>query len=319
MSKTALVIRATGSQGRGVVKHLAKSGWNVHAFVPDPSAERAVALKKFGDSVSLHKGSLDDAASVEAAIKGCNAVFLTQMPTWKDDSETREARMLLDAAKAAGVRHIAVSTQAGLSHPNVEQIFANPMIAPSVAGKIAVEKLVSECDIPWTALRPGWFNTNITLPVVDMMYPGLSDGKFINSYTPDLRICTVDPDDIGAFTAHVFDHPDQYAGRSVNIVSEEITVADIISEIERASGKTIDVHYRTEEENNKEAGNPFVIGQQLMKDLEGVADMDEVRSHGVPLTTFRQFLENNKDTVVPREGNHERLSADKLLSERVKA
>ncbi|KAF9740313.1 NmrA family protein [Paraphaeosphaeria minitans] len=67
MSKSPLVIRATGSRRKDTVKHLAKSGWNVDAFVSDPSAERAVALKGFADSVSLHTGSLDDAASVEAA------------------------------------------------------------------------------------------------------------------------------------------------------------------------------------------------------------------------------------------------------------
>jgi nucleoside-diphosphate-sugar epimerase len=222
------------------------------------------------------------------------------MPSWTDDSETREAGILLDIAKAEGVQHIAVSTQLGLSDPKVEEIFSNPMITPSVTGKIAVEKLVRESGIPWTAIRPAWFNTNITLPVVDMMYPGLSDGKFVNSYTPDLLISTVDPGDIGAFTAHVFNNPEKYTGRPVNVASENITMADIVSEIEKASGKKLDVHYRTEEENEKEAGNPFVVGQQLMKHLVGLADMDEIKSHGVPLTTFRQFLENNKDTVVPK-------------------
>lgn len=63
MSKTALVTRATGSTGKGAVKHLAKSGWQVRALVSDPSSERALSLKKFGESVSLHKGSLGDAAS----------------------------------------------------------------------------------------------------------------------------------------------------------------------------------------------------------------------------------------------------------------
>jgi uncharacterized protein YbjT (DUF2867 family) len=63
MSKSALVVRATGSQGKAVVKHLATSGWKVHALVSDPSSERAVSLKKFGDAVSLHTGSLSDADS----------------------------------------------------------------------------------------------------------------------------------------------------------------------------------------------------------------------------------------------------------------
>lgn len=224
------------------------------------------------------------------------------MPSWADDSEIREARSLLEAAKTADVQHIAVSTQLGISHPNVEQIFAHPVIAPAVTGKIAVEKLTRESSIPtWTALRPGRFNTNVSLPVVDVMYPGLSEGKFVNSYQPDWLFPTVDPDDIGAFTAHVFNNPSKYTGRHVNIVSEEVTAAEIFSEIERASGKKLDIHYRTKEEHERDSGSPFVIGQTLMKDLEGIADMNEIRSHGVPLTTFRQFLENNKDTVVPRD------------------
>ena len=235
------------------------------------------------------------------------------MPSLTDDSETREARIILEAAKASGVNHIAISTQLGLSAPNVEQIFANPTIAPAVTGKIAVEKLVRESGIPWTALRPGWFNTNITTPLVDVMFPGLSDGKFVSSYMPDWVIPTVDPDDIGAFTALIFDNPEKYTGRAVNIASENLTVAEIVSEIERASGKKLHVHYRTPEENEKEANNPFVVGQLITKHLEGLADMDEVRSHGVPLTTFRQFLKNNKDTVVPRDNHQEKVQLRERL------
>lgn len=222
------------------------------------------------------------------------------MPSPTDDSETRDARALLDAAKAEGVKHIAVSTQLGLSHPDVEKIFENPVLSYAVTGKIAVEKLVRESGIPWTLIRPSWFNTNVTSPVVDMLYPGLSEGNFTNSYTPETVISTVDPDDIGAFAALVFDNPDKYTGRPVNVASESLTVAQIVSEIERASVKKLNVHYRTSEENEKEANNPYVVAHKLMKHLQGLADMDEIRSHGVPLTTFRQFLENNKDTVVPK-------------------
>ena len=63
MSKTALVIRATGSQGKAVVKHLVGSGWTVHALVSDSSSERATALKKFGEGVILYEGRLGDDAS----------------------------------------------------------------------------------------------------------------------------------------------------------------------------------------------------------------------------------------------------------------
>ena len=90
-SKTALVLRATGSQGKAVVKHLAKSGWKVHALVSDPSADRALALQEFGN-VTLHKGTLGDHASIKAAIAGTDAVFLTQMPSFTGTSPCEAIR-----------------------------------------------------------------------------------------------------------------------------------------------------------------------------------------------------------------------------------
>lgn len=227
-------------------------------------------------------------------------MFLTQMPSPDGEQEIREARTLLEIAKTANIRHIAVSTQLGLKAPNVEEIFSHPAIAFAVSGKIKVEKLVRESGIPWTAIRPGWFNTNITLPIVDFMFPGLSQGNFVSSYQPGWVISTVDPDDIGAFTAMVLNDPLRFAGKAVDVVSEQLTVADIVSEIERASGKSLNARYRTPEENEKEANNPYIVGQSLMKQLEGLADMDEIKSYGIPLTSFRTFLENHKDTVVPK-------------------
>jgi len=299
-SKSALVLRATGSQGQGVVKHLAKSGWKVHALVSDPSADRALALQEFGN-VSLYKGTLGDHASIEAAIAGTDAVFLTQMPSFTDDSEVRDARAILDLAKAAGVKHIIHSTQLMLNNPNLrnDKSFP-PMMAPVIIGKLDVEELIRASGLAYTLLRPGWFMTNVTAPIADMMYPGLSDGKFISSYTPDTILPAVDTDDIGVFVAAAFNDFDKFAGKAVTVVSEMITVADLLAEIEKASGKKLDIHYRTAEETEKEANNPFVIGQKLTIGLEKWADMDEVKSYGIPLSSFKDFLQKNKGVVVPK-------------------
>lgn len=299
-SKTALVFRATGAQGRGVVHHLSKTGWNVHAYVSDPSTERALALKKYGEGVSLHKGTFDDRAAIEAAMKGCDVVFLVQMPSFTDDVESRDAGIILDVAKATGIKHIVHSTQVALNDPNVRETWNDHIVAPAVLGKLYVEEMVRESGIPWTFLRTGWFMTNITDPIGDWMYPGLAQGKFINSYTPDTVLGAVDPDDIGAFAAAAFNDPKKFTNHPVTVVSEMITVKEALSEIERASGKKLDIHYRTAEENEKEAANPFVIGQLMTGDLARLIDMDEVKSWGVHLTSFREFLQNNKDTVLPK-------------------
>ena len=300
MAKTALVFRPTGSQGKAVVKHLASSGWNVRAFIPDPLSERALALKYLGNNISLFKGTLDDLTAMDTAMEGCDAIFLVQMPSWTDDSETRDAANIIRAAKAAGIEHIVVSTLLGIDRANIADIFSHPIIAPVVDGKVKVEKLVRESGLQWTFLHPGWFNTNVTLPVVNIQYPGLSQGKLVCSYQPQWAVGTVDPDDIGAFAAMVFNDPRKFSGSIIDVLSEIVTVEDIFKEIERATGKKIEVHYRTAEENQTAFDNPYAIGQSLMKDLEPFLDIEKARSYGIPLTTFRQFLKKNKESVVPK-------------------
>jgi uncharacterized protein YbjT (DUF2867 family) len=298
-SKTALVLRATGSQGKGVVQHLVKSDWKVHALVSDPSAERALALQQFGN-VSLYKGTLGDHASIEAAIAGTDAVFLVQIPSWTDDSETRDAHAILALAKAAGVKHIVHSTQIMLNDPDLRDHLPSPMMAPVLTGKLDVEELVRTSGLTYTFLRPAWFMTNIVAPIADMLYPGLSEGKFTNSYTPDTIITAVDTDDVGAFAVAAFNDPQKFSGKAITVVSELITVASMLAEIERVSGKKLDIHYRTAEETEKEANNVFVLGQKMTIGLEKWVDMDEVKSFGIPLTSFKEFLEKNRDAVVPK-------------------
>ncbi|KAF2246373.1 NAD(P)-binding protein [Trematosphaeria pertusa] len=298
--KTALVIRATGAQGRGVVKHLVRTGWNVHAFVSDPSSDRALTLKNYGPGISLYKGALSDPPSIEAAIKGCNAVFLNQMPTRGDDTETREAQAVLDAAKATGVQYIVHSTTLPLNDPDIRTKLDGSVAAPAVFGKGDVEELVRACGIPWTIIRPGYFMTNLVSPLVDLIFPEFREGKFVSCWEPDTILALVDPDDIGAFAVAAFNDPDKFAGRILTCVSELVTVKDVVSQISTATGKDIDVRYLTKEEAAKEAArNPMMEGQKLSKGLHELVDMEEVKGYGIPLTSFKDFLEKNKDALVP--------------------
>lgn len=298
-NKTALVIRATGSQGKGVTKALLKTGWSVHALVTDPTHPRALALKKLG--ASLHKGALDDPRSLEAAIEGCNAVFLTQMPSFaRDNAEVRDATSVLDLAKRVGVNHIVHSTSLGLNDPDASTKYADSVVAPAIIGKYEVEKLVQASGIPWTILRPGYFMTNLTAPLVNYMFPALPQGHFISSYKPDTLLPHIDPEDIGTFAAAAFENPSKYEGEIITVVGELKSVADTIQEISRTAGKEIKVTYRTDEETKKalEANNPMTAGQVLTNDLSHWVNMDEVRSWGLPLTSFGAFLEKNKESVV---------------------
>jgi hypothetical protein len=114
----------------------------------------------------------------------------------------------------------------------------------------------------------------------------MKDRKFLNSHGPDCVLTLVDPDDISAFVAAAFDN-----------AKKNMRVDDVLRKLGEASGRPIDIIYRTPEETEKDKSNPCIAGHLLCIDLDKYADMEEVLSWGVPLTSFAQFLEKHKDGI----------------------
>jgi uncharacterized protein YbjT (DUF2867 family) len=68
-------------------------------------------LKSKYPEVEVVKASLDDPASLTAPLKGAYGVFgVTDFWEHGGDTETRQGKALVDAAKAAGVKHFVWST-----------------------------------------------------------------------------------------------------------------------------------------------------------------------------------------------------------------
>jgi uncharacterized protein YbjT (DUF2867 family) len=293
-TKTVLVMRATGAQGKGAISHLVKSGWKIHALVSDASSDRAVALKSFGEQVSLYQGTWKNPSSIENALKGCQALLLNQVTSYTDDAELQEARVVLKLSKEAGVQHVAFPTSLPLNNPNVKERYEGSPVAPGVLNKGDVEELVKASGLTWTLLRPGYFTTNLLAPILYWMFPEIKEGKVINSYGPDCIMTLVDPDDTGAFIAAAFEDPARFGGQIITVVSENVRFDEMMSEFSEASGMPLEIVYRTAEETEKEKNNAFVAGQVLCRGLDKYVDMDEVKSWGIPLTTFKQFLQKRK-------------------------
>jgi uncharacterized protein YbjT (DUF2867 family) len=278
----------------------------VHALVRDAGDARARALQSQG--AVLFTGAMGNAAAIEAAIRGCAAVFLAQMPDFTDAAgEATEARAVLDAARAAGVRHVVHSTVLSLADPLVLRKTANSVVAPALAGKAEVEALVRACGIGFTILRPGFFMTNLVAPLVGFMFPELGPSgqggeggkrKFEHSYGEGAVLPLVDPDDIGAFAAAALQDPERFAGRVVSVASEKLSIEEIAAELGRAVGREVEVVCRSEEETavlSRE--NPLVAGQVNSRGLSELVDLEEVKGWGIKLTAFRVFLEKNREVV----------------------
>lgn len=296
-SKTILVMRATGVQGKGAIKHLVNSGWTIHALVTDETTERALALKSFGPQVTLHEGTWKEPSKIEAALQGCSALLFNQLPSFADDSEVQEAKVILSLAKQAEIQHIVFPTTLALQDPNAREKLERFSAAPALLNKGAIEDLVKATGITWTLLRPGYFNTNLLPPLVHWMYPEMKEGKMVNSYGPDCVLTLIDPEDIGAFVAASVNDPAKFCGQTIPLVGDSMRFDDLMKTYSEACQYPFEVVYRTDEETEALMANPFVSGHVMVRNFERMVDMEEIKKWGIPLTTFKQFLEKHKDEL----------------------
>src|SRR6516225_4648530 len=79
MAKTdqiVLVAGATGRQGGAVIRHLLPKGWKVRALTRSPKSAAAQKLQRQG--IEVVHGDLEDAASLEAVVRGVHGVYSVQ-------------------------------------------------------------------------------------------------------------------------------------------------------------------------------------------------------------------------------------------------
>lgn len=113
-----LLTGATGFLGHHVAQALVEQGYEVVALVRDPDAEGATRLP---GAVTLLQGNILDAASVEAAAKGCDALIhcagkVSRDPedaTAMNEANVEGTRTVLEAAKRAGIKRVVHASTSG--------------------------------------------------------------------------------------------------------------------------------------------------------------------------------------------------------------
>lgn len=296
---TIFVIGATGAQGGSVARAALRNKVAVHALVRDPNSAASQALKSQG--ASLFEGDWDNIPALEAAAAGCTGVFLNVYPQFDDvGGEARHARNIIAASKRAGVKQVVYSSAIGVDryktfhNPDPESFFGHYF-----RSKSTIEEEVQNGDFEtWTILRGVIFMTNYLLPSTTFMFPELpSEGRFVTAYSPDSKLHLVDPEDIGEFGFAAFSDPEKFGGKGIDISGELLSPQEIAEKMEKVSGKKIEVRFRTKEEIEGQAANLAVSSQVLSSKLQPWVKLEEVKAWGIPLRSFEQFLEKEKDRL----------------------
>ena len=224
--KTIVVTGATGQQGGATARHLLAQGWHVRALTRDPQGAAAQALAAAGAEVV--SGNMYDRASLDQAFAGAYGVFSVQnfwLPDVGAAGEVRQGKLVADAAKAAGVRHLVYTSvggaerQTGLSHFD---------------SKWQIEEYVRSLSLPATVLRPVFFMENLTSPMM-----GPRDGVLANALRPTTSLQMIAVEDIGFFAALAFARPQEFIGKAIELAGDSLTMPQVAETMTRVTGQPV--------------------------------------------------------------------------------
>ncbi|GHD99950.1 NmrA/HSCARG family protein [Streptomyces alanosinicus] len=226
---TIAVTGATGAQGGATARALWAAGHHVRALTRHPDSAAAAALRALG--AEIRHADFDDRASLDAALAGADALFAVTTPFGTDTAtEVRQGRTLVDAAAAARLGHVVLTSAAhadrGTGIPHYES-------------KAEIERHLCASDLPWTVIAPAAFMDNFA---DGWTLDGLREGTFGWPMPADQPLTLIPAADIGAFAALTFDRREEFTGRRIDIASDARTSTEIAAALTTATGRPITHH-----------------------------------------------------------------------------
>lgn len=309
--KIIAVVGATGAQGGGLVRAIladSHSPFSVRAITRDPNSDAAKALAAAGAEVV--KADIDDAASLTSALQGAYGAFFVTFfwAHFSPETEQKEAQIMANAAKAAGIKHAIWSTleDTRLSIPLSDNRMPTLQGKYKVAhfdGKAEANHFFADAGVPTTLLQTTFYWEN-------MIYFGMGpkrgeDGKLSITFPMgDKRLSGIAAEDIGACAYGIFKGGDAFIGKTVSIAGENITCADMAAQLSEVLGEEVTYNSVTPDTYRSfgfpgadDLGNMFQFYADFEEDFCGIRDTNEVRKLHPGLKSFKQWLKANKERI----------------------
>jgi len=272
-----LITGATGNQGGAVARELLKNDCRVRALTRDAQKPKALALRELGAEVV--QGDLEDSVSIEQALTGVDGVFAVQN-YWETGAarEIQQGIQLADAAKAANVRHFVYSS-VGSAHLKTG--------VPHFDSKAKIEEHIQQIEIPYTILRPVAFNYAWNDPNVRGY---IQNGVFSLPLSPDTKLQLLSEQDYGAFVATALENPDRWLGRSLDVMSEELTMLQMVEAFGKAIGRPVQYVQMSWEQSLQSFGEEYTAMFRFFEEVGYSADLAVMQQEYATLTTLEQYL-----------------------------
>lgn len=221
---TIAVTGATGVLGGYVARHLAERG------VPQRVLVRTPAKAPQLPGSTIHPFSYSDQPAATTALNGVEVLFMVSASESVDRLD--QHRSFIDAAAAAGVRHI-VYTSFAAAAPDASFTLARD--------HYATEEHIKASGMAWTFLRDGFY--------IDFVEALVGEDGVIRGPADDGRASFVARIDVARTAATILLDPHPHAGRTYDLTGPEaLTLDDVADTITRVRGRTVSFHNETIDE-----------------------------------------------------------------------
>jgi uncharacterized protein YbjT (DUF2867 family) len=226
-----LVTGATGAQGGSVARHLLRRGrFAVRALTRSPRSEAAEALRQLGAEVV--RGDLADPASLGRVMSGCYGVYgVTNF--WEHfEGEYEHGINLVDAAADAGIGHLVFSAL-----PSVHHLTNGELDVPHFELKARVEAYARSLGLPATFVHLAYYFDNFLAWFAPQPQ---DDGTWVFGFPQgDTRLAGIAAEDVGGAVAPIFERRDEFLGKAIYLVGDDLPPAEYAEIMSRVSGKSV--------------------------------------------------------------------------------
>ena len=255
-----LVTGATGTIGRELVAQLLADNIKFRVLVRDPAKVAHLQGK-----AEIVQGDLEKPETLAPAVAGVDHIFLLTV-----DQDTSSDANLLNAAKAAGAKHVVkLSTN----------FVGNKVLGGVGTWHQEKEEFVKASGLAWTMLRPGAFSSNSLGWVGSIKARGA-----VFTSAGHSKGTAIDPYDIAAVAKVCLTQPG-HEGKAYDLTGPELlTVRDQVAILSGVLGREIQVIDVTVDEAMQSMARVRVMGPRLAQGMREMMTIIHDGGYERPLT-----------------------------------
>ena len=279
MSKSISTVLAVGAAGPSaglVVPELARRGVKVRGLIRDP--RQADSVRRRG-ATEVAVGDLHDLESLEAALKGMDAVFYIAPAFMADEAEA--GQRVVAAAKRAGVRRIVFSS---VIYPSLSALINH-------AAKAPVEEAILTSGLEYTFLQPALFFQNLA-----GSWPKVTQtGVFAEPWSTETRFARVDYRDVAESVAIALTTDRLLFGTYELCAEGNLNRHDVAAAMSKVLGRPVKAAKISREPSDHSTDSPEAEQVAAMRRM-----FDWYDTHGLPGNSLvlRSILEREPRTLL---------------------